>query len=179
MTAKNFGMTPNFDKHAFLMHGLFGKSMGFSLGIDALADKLTREGIRTSIYEYTNYAKVAKDIELAAYKGCKIILGGHSLGANWSTRIAAAQLSNIPIPLLVSIDPTVTTIFERVKPIGNNVGIALNWYNTTASLCGHARLTHIDGYHGKLVNTGIALDHVAMDDDKDIHDTVLRYAREL
>ena len=80
------GAAPREGVRVFLMRGIFD----VSTGLDDLAAKLRRRGISASVTSHTAASQVASDA-LHAYEsrpGTKIVLIGHSLGANASIHVA-------------------------------------------------------------------------------------------
>src|SRR5258708_33275352 len=91
--------------HAYLMRGIFN----VSVGLDALAGKLSRRGIAASVYGNDDDAAVAAEA-IQAYRSGQvrsIALIGHSLGAGALVSVAPRlNAAAVPAARLVSLDPT-------------------------------------------------------------------------
>src|SRR6202023_122089 len=90
--------------HVYLLRGIFN----VSVGLDALAGKLARQGVAATVYGHDESSTVAT-LAAQQYQGGTarpIILIAHSLGAAAAVTIAR-QLngSGIPVALLVLLDP--------------------------------------------------------------------------
>jgi hypothetical protein len=114
--------------HVYLLRGVLNI---FSLGMDQIAYKLERQGIRASVSNYLLWSSVA-DEAAAAYKSGRvrtIILVGHSSGATALPDVVE-RLSRhgVPVKLAIGLDSVFhTTLSGRVGRyinfyIGNGVG---------------------------------------------------------
>ncbi len=98
---------------AYLFKGLFGNV--FSAGLEDLADLLETNGIEAKVFSHGDRRTVEKEIKSRHQQGTlgKLVLIGHSLGANSALRISNALVGeNITVEYLATLDPTIT------KPIG-------------------------------------------------------------
>ena len=117
---------PHRPGHVYLMRGLFNV---FSLGMDELAAKLERVGVKAEAVSYTSWSSLGDSIT-AQYRAGNhepIILMGHSYGAD--TTISLARKLNdyrIPVALIVNFDPTAP------GPVPPNVRRIINFYVPTA-----------------------------------------------
>src|SRR5690606_20594814 len=102
---------------AFLIYGLVGGpfpyGLGYSLGLDVLRDKLRGAGIAASthvegvILPHTNVPSLAAQALDAARAGQRIMLLGHSMGADAAVKIAARLGQQcLGVDLLIGFDPT-------------------------------------------------------------------------
>src|SRR3974377_353469 len=90
--------------HVYLLRGIFN----VSVGLDALAVKLSQVGIAATVYGHDEEGTVATEAlqQFQAGRMRPIILIGHSLGAGAALRIARRLgTSGIPVALLVLLDP--------------------------------------------------------------------------
>lgn len=111
--------------HVYLMRGLFNV---FSLGMDELATKLQRAGVKAEAVSYTSWSSLADRITADFRAGNRepIILMGHSYGADTTISLARKLNENrIPVALIVNFDPTAP---DRVPP---NVHRVINFYVPT------------------------------------------------
>ncbi|GAB1716116.1 MAG: hypothetical protein NTAFB05_11580 [Nitrobacter sp.] len=112
--------------HVYLMRGLFNI---FSLGMDELAAKLEKVGVRAEAVSYTSWSSLADSIT-AQYRAGNhepIILMGHSYGADTTISLARKLNDNgIPVALIVNFDPTAP------GPVPPNVRRIINFYVPTA-----------------------------------------------
>jgi pimeloyl-ACP methyl ester carboxylesterase len=117
---------PHRPGHVYLMRGLFNI---FSLGMDELAAKLQRVGVKADAVSYTSWSSLADSIT-AQYRAGNhepIILMGHSYGADTTISLARKLNDNrIPVALIVNFDPTAPGL---VPP---NVHRIINFYVPTA-----------------------------------------------
>lgn len=117
---------PHRPGHVYLMRGLFNV---FSLGMDELAAKLEKVGVRAEAVSYTSWSSLADSITAQYRAGNRepIILMGHSYGADTTISLARKLNDNrIPVALIVNFDPTAP---DRVPP---NVRRIINFYVPTA-----------------------------------------------
>jgi hypothetical protein len=93
--------------HVYLVRGLLNV---FSLGLDAIADKLHRHGIQATVHNHLEWPILAADAVDACKSGreSQIVLVGHSLGASSVVDMANTMGQNgVQASLVVSIDPVV------------------------------------------------------------------------
>src|SRR4051812_47476754 len=110
------------DTKVYLLRGLLNI---FSLGMDALADKLNAMGIKAEVFNHDSWPSVASKIAADYKSGQKgaVVLIGHSLGADVLFSLAEKLDSeDIPVRLVVPFDPT--SSYEVPK----NVDYLLNLY---------------------------------------------------
>lgn len=170
---------------AFLIYGLIGGPFpygwGYSLGLDALRDKLRAIGIDASTHvegvliPYTNVPFLAAKAREAAQAGNRIVLIGHSMGADAAAKIAcrlAAQ--NIPVELLVGLDPTKFGC-PAVPP---NVKRALCFFQKEEML-GRGNFYPDGSFKGQLSNERVLVGHKEMDDSTEVRERILAEARKL
>ena len=110
--------------HAYLIRGLIGL---FSYGIDRMTDKVNAAGVKADVFQEDQTDILGKTI-VAKYKAAgtnhePIVLIGHSLGADDAIKISKMlQKENIPVDMLITIDPT------RPPQVPGNVKICYNYY---------------------------------------------------
>jgi hypothetical protein len=94
---------------AYLFRGALGPI--FSRGIDRLTKRIEQAGIPASVNEFTICRRVAsKAIEEYRREPAPIILIGHSMGGYCALKFAEMlQRENIPVSLVVTIDPAHVT----------------------------------------------------------------------
>src|ERR1700724_262349 len=92
--------------HGYLLRGLMNI---FSLGMDSLAEELSKRGVYATVSNHSEWQSLA-DQAASNYKVRKedpIILIGHSLGADAVMQMAAyLNRKNIPVALVVPFDGT-------------------------------------------------------------------------
>lgn len=101
----------------------------FSKEMDNLAAKIEAEGLPVAVYNYTGYARPAKEA-IKRYRDqaakTRIIAIGHSAGGDSAIRFALAlKKANVPVDLIIALDPT--RIANRVP---SNVGRFINIYSS-------------------------------------------------
>ncbi|MEH6950757.1 hypothetical protein V4R08_05330 [Nitrobacter sp. NHB1] len=117
---------PHRPGHVYLMRGLFNV---FSLGMDELAAKLEKVGVKAEAMPYTSWSSLADSITAKYRAGNRepIILMGHSFGADTTISLARKlNESRIPVALIVNFDPT------SPGPVPRNVRRIINFYVPTA-----------------------------------------------
>lgn len=150
----------------YLLRGIFN----VSVGLDALAAKLSRRGIRTAVYGHGEAALVAEQA-IRDYRSGRvrtIILVGHSLGAGAATLIAERlQEQSIPVALIVSLDPV------SALPVPGNVRRAVNFYLPASG----SALAAGPGFRGALRNIDMqgvnGMDHMTIQSMESMHRRVL------
>jgi hypothetical protein len=156
------------DTRVYLLRGLLNI---FSLGMDALSDKLNAMGITSEVFNHDSWPQVASriiDDQKAGRQGA-VVLIGHSLGAdvlfNLTERL---ERDNIPVRLVVPFDPT--SSYEVTK----NVDHLLNFYQLNGF---GRRVGAPKGYKGELVNMDLSGDqsfgHGSIDKSERLHTLVI------
>jgi len=157
---------PDHGAKVYLLRGFMNV---FSLGLDELAAKIEKRGIRAEVYNHTSWSRLANEIA-ADYRSGKVrpvILVGHSLGASAIVDLAGA-LGNagVPVALAVSLDAI------SAPSVNGRVGTFLNLYVNGRTL------SKGPNFHGKLVNTDLTKDssvgHLTIDKVDVVHAMVLR-----
>jgi len=113
---------PSAAVHVYLVRGLLNV---FSLGLDAMAEKLRQHGIKATLHNHMEYLALADEATQACKSGreSEIILVGHSLGASAVVEMANRMgESGVETNLVVSIDPVVKVIANA------HVGRLINYY---------------------------------------------------
>jgi predicted alpha/beta hydrolase family esterase len=142
--------------HVYLLRGLFNV---FSLGMDTLAEELSKRGVETSVDNYADWATLA-DRAAAKYKAGTegpIILIGHSLGADAVIDMAAyLGRKDVPVALVIPFDGTHTLVAPA------NVARLVN---LTQRNYAYARPG--PGFKGSLANVDVSsdanIDHINID----------------
>lgn len=172
---------------AFLIYGLIGGpfpyGLGYSLGLDPLREKLRALGIDASTHvegvliPHTNVRNLAAQAENAARGGARLILLGHSMGADAAVKIACRlQEQNLAVDLLVGFDPTKFAC--PAVPV--NVKRALCFYQQElGDFLGRGRFHAVREFAGECVNELVPFRHKKMDDATELHARVLEEARKL
>jgi hypothetical protein len=152
--------------HAYLMRGIFN----VSVGLDALAGKLSRRGISASVHGNDDDAAVAAEA-IQAYRSGQIrsiVLIGHSLGAGAVVSVARQlNTAGVSVALLVSLDPVSS---GAVPP---NVRRAVNYYISGSGVPVGADA----GFRGNLQNQDLsgvpAMDHMAIQATDAMHNRII------
>ena len=105
--------------HVYLLRGLMNI---FSLGMDSLAEELSKRGVYATVSNHSEWQSLA-DQAASNYKAGKedpIILIGHSLGADAVMEMAAyLNRKGIPVALVVPFDGTGSFLDSReCWPVG-------------------------------------------------------------
>ena len=111
----------------YLIRGIFTP---VCLGVDKLTRQLKASGLKASVHSYVQAGDIATRIESKQAGNTErepLVIVGYSTGGNTAISLAKRLArSNIPVDLLVTIDPLPTTS-ARVPP---NVQRCLNYYQT-------------------------------------------------
>jgi hypothetical protein len=156
--------------HAYLLRGIFN----VSVGLDALAGKLARQGVAATVYGHDESSTVAT-LAAQQYQGGTarpIILIGHSLGAGAAVAIARQlNSSGIPVALLVLLDPVSS---EAVPP---NVARAVNLYVSGGQ---GTQVGAAPGFRGSLNHMDFrnaGMDHMSIQASDSVHRQIIGYVR--
>jgi len=172
---------------AFLIYGLIGGpfpyGLGYSLGLDLLRDKLRADGIDASAHvegvllPHTNVRSLSRQAEEAVRASQKLLLLGHSMGADAAVKIATRLAEkNLAVDLLIGFDPTKFAC-PYVPP---NVKRALCFYQKEfGDWLGRGLFHPAPGFAGECVNERVPFRHKKMDDAAELHERVLAEAKKL
>jgi len=141
----------------------------FSLGMDTLAEELSRRGVYATVHNHTEWQSLA-DQAAANYRAGKegpIILIGHSLGADAVMEMAAyLGRKGIPVALVVPFDGTQS--FAASENVGRVVNLTQREY---------AYMRRGPGFHGSLANVDVSsdpnIDHINIDKSPRLHARVI------
>ena len=148
--------------HVYLLRGLMNI---FSLGMDSLAEELSKRGVYATVSNHSEWQSLA-DQAASRYKAGKedpIILIGHSLGADAVMQMAAyLNRKNIPVALVVPFDSTGS--FSTPANVGRLVNLTQRKY---------AYMRPGSGFHGSLANVDVSgdpgIDHINIDKSPRLH----------
>jgi hypothetical protein len=166
----------------YAMYGLIGGPFPYGLyysgGLDVLAGKIRALGSHVEMlptFGFSEWKKIARDI-LQQPEETRIVILGHSMGANQTTA-AAAALGSRSVDLIAAFDPTV---WYPSADLGANVRRAI-WFHGTNFLSpvGHGRLKAGSGFAGKIEKIDVDNRHETIDDNVKLHAVVLDAVRSL
>lgn len=152
--------------HVYLLRGLLNV---FSLGMDDLAEKLTRRGVYATVHNHAEWQSLSDQIA-AQYKAgnrSAVVLVGHSLGAD-AVMLMGAYLGErgVPVSLIVPFDGTASF------PATRNVRAVMNLTQRD-----YARMTRGPGFGGNLQNIDVSSDqsigHISIDKSARLHAMVV------
>jgi thioesterase domain-containing protein len=159
----------------YLLRGLIGDV--FSLGMDELAEKIERRGVRASVHGVSAVVTLADSI-VAEYRAnpratAPIVLVGHSTGGDAIIAIAhKLKAADVPVAIAFGFDPT--PVAARVP---GNVDLFINLYQGTNLIGGGTAKPDRD-FRGRLVNVDLRerreIVHITLDKSDAIHDLVVR-----
>jgi hypothetical protein len=152
--------------HVYLLRGLMNI---FSLGMDTLAEELTRHGVYATVYNHTQWQALA-DQAAARYKAGQegpIIIIGHSLGADAVMEMSAyLGQKGVPVALAVPFDGT------QSFAASSNIQRVLNLTQRD-----YAYMRRGPGFKGTLVNLDVSsdpsIDHLNIDKSPRLHARVI------
>lgn len=134
----------------YLMRGLANV---FSRGIDTMADNMRERGMDASNFSYTHWIPIAQDIVSRQRRGrvsSPVVIVGHSLGANESTKFANFLAERgVKVDLVVSFDPV------EAGYVGRNIGEVINYYLPKAE---DNRIVAKPGFTGTIRNIDVTGD---------------------
>jgi pimeloyl-ACP methyl ester carboxylesterase len=156
--------------HVYLLRGIFN----VSVGLDELADKLSRIGIAASVYGHAEDDSVAAEA-IRDYKSGKvrsIILIGHSLGAGAVLQVARdLNEAKIPVTLLIALDPV------AANSVPANVRRAINYYVSGTGVA----VDSDPGFRGELKNIDVGgepgMGHMAVQAMESMHKRMINDVR--
>jgi len=172
---------------AFLIYGLVGGpfpyGVGYSLGLNVLRDKLNAAGVEATshvegvLIPLANVRSLSAQAASAAAEGQKLLLLGHSLGADAAVRIARRLADEeCAVDLLIGFDPTRFTC-PGVPP---NVRRALCFYQSElGDYLGRGRFAPEKEFSGECINERVPYRHKKMDDAPELHERVVAEAKKL
>ena len=156
----------------FAIRGFAGDM--FSRGMSKLCEELQAlPQVTCTVGDFFSENQIEREASIAVMAGQKLVLVGHSLGANAALQIAAAMPGSVP--LLVTIDPN---WFPTPAAVPSNVSIALNYYQNF-DMFGHAALTAVPGYRGELLQFVRREPHHLIDQSPEIHAEIVTRIRSI
>jgi len=151
--------------HVYLLRGLLNI---FSLGMDDLAQKIERRGIRASVHNHSEWESLSEQIAQKYKAGNKgaIILVGHSLGAD-AVMFMGEYLGKkgVPVALIVPFDGTGSFAAS------SNVQRVMNLTQRD-----YAYMKRGNGFRGELANidvSGQGYGHIDIDKSDRLHNMVI------
>jgi hypothetical protein len=161
-TAQSTAGTAQARAHVYLLRGLMNI---FSLGMDSLADELSKRGVHTTVSNHSEWQSLA-DQAVSNYKAGKedlIMLIGHSLGADAVMQMAAyLNRKKNPVALVMPFDGTGS--FSTPANVGRLVNLTQRKY---------AYMRPGPGFHGSLANVDVSsdpsIDHINIDKSPRLH----------
>ena len=148
--------------HVYLLRGLMNI---FSLGMDGLAEELSKRGVYATVSNHSEWQSLADQAasNYKAHKDDPIILIGHSLGADAVMQMAAyLNRKNIPVALVIPFDGTGS--FSTPANVGRLVNLTQRKY---------AYMRPGPGFHGSLANVDVSgdpeIDHINIDKSPRLH----------
>ena len=161
-TAQSGAGTAQARAHVYLLRGLMNI---FSLGMDSLAEELSKRGVYATVSNHSEWQSLA-DQAASNYKAGKedpIVLIGHSLGADAVMEMAAyLNRKGIPVALVVPFDGTRS--FLTPANVGRLVNLTQRKY---------AYMRPGPGFHGSLANVDVSsdpnIDHINIDKSPRLH----------
>jgi hypothetical protein len=159
----------------YLLRGLIGDI--YSLGMDELAEKIERRGIKTSVHGVSAVAYLAnsiiRDYRADPARMSPIVLVGHSTGGDAIVSIAERlKAADIPVALAIGFDPT-----RIANGVPSNVDLFINLYQGTNIIGGGAIHPAAD-FRGRLINVDLRqrreIIHITLDKNDAIHELIVR-----
>lgn len=155
-----------------LIGGPFPYGLYYSRGLDVLGEKLKNCELDIDVlptFGWNEWKKIVRDINHLT-SDVKVVIYGHSMGANLTTRIAHA-LKDRPISLIAAFDPT---IWYPSYAVGANVS-SLIWFHgiSRLSIAGHGQIRLKEDFEGTYKKINVPQRHEIIDDNAALHEIVL------
>jgi hypothetical protein len=152
--------------HVYLLRGLLNI---FSLGMDDLAEKLTRRGVYATVHNHAEWESLSNEIARNYKAGNRsaVVLVGHSLGAD-AVMMMGSYLDKlgVPVSLIVPFDGTAS--YAATKNVARVMNLTQRDY---------ARMTRGPGFRGELQNIDVSsdtsIDHISIDKSARLHNMVI------
>lgn len=158
--------TPKNYTQVYLLRGLLNV---FSLGMDDLAQKLEKRGVRTSVHNHAEWQSLADEITARYRAGNRapVVLIGHSLGADAVMHMGDyLGQQKVPVALIVPFDGTGS--FEASANVRRVMNVTQRDY---------AHMRKGPGFRGELVNvdvSGQGYGHTDIDKAERLHNMVIK-----
>jgi predicted alpha/beta-hydrolase family hydrolase len=156
---------------AYLFRGALGPI--FSRGMDRLTDRIQHAGFTANVYEFTICRLIAETV-IREYREAPapIILIGHSMGGYCTLKLAEIlQAENIPVSLVVTIDPAHVT-----PSVPLNVERYINIF-LSKSVLGGGDVVPEPGYQGHYASYDLSdhdeVSHINIDKMDSVHEQLL------
>jgi hypothetical protein len=155
----------------YLFRGALGPF--FSRGMDRMTDRLEKAGVTANVYEFTICRLIAeKAIREYRQEPAPITLIGHSMGGLCAVKLAEIlQDENIPVSLIVSIDPAHAT-----DDVPLNVERFINIF-LSKSVLGGGDVKAVKGFQGHYASFDLSqhdeVSHINIEKMDTIHQQVL------
>jgi LysM repeat protein len=141
----------------------------FSTGMDRLAERFVRAGIKANVYEFT-LCRLVAEFAIRAYREspAPIVLIGHSMGGLCALKFSETlEAENIPVSLVVTIDPA-----HASPKVPLNVERFINVFLST-SVLGGGDIVAVPGYRGHYASFDLKdhdeVSHINIDKMTDLH----------
>jgi hypothetical protein len=165
----------------FLFRGIAG--LIFSRGMDQLAEELNQVGVTASVHGFVACSSVA-ETAIRAYRQfpSPITVVGHSAGGSCALKFAEMlQAENIPVSLVITIDPTrFDQIFDYKLPL--NVERYINVYQSDNILGGRNVLPE-RGFRGHYASFDLTdhkeINHINIDKIESVHEQLVAKIRQI
>jgi LysM repeat protein len=156
---------------AYLFRGALGPI--FSRGMDRLTERIQHAGFTANVYEFT-ICRLIAETAIREYREAPapIILIGHSMGGYCSLKFAEVlQAENIPVSLIVTIDPAHVT-----PSVPLNVERYINIF-LSKSVLGGGDVVPEPGYQGHYASFDLSehdeVSHINIDKMDSVHEQLL------
>jgi hypothetical protein len=161
--------------HVYLLRGFMDV---FSTGMNDLATKMNRRGIRATVHNHSEFQNLANAIGERHRQGIRenVVIIGHSLGANDAFRMAE-RLNDfkITVPLIIAYDPTAT------MSAGSNISRVVNFYSSTNGW--GVAIARGPGFRGSLSNIDLSrrgeVGHTDIDKSPALHSQSINYVQSI
>jgi hypothetical protein len=156
------------DAHVYLIRGVLNV---FSLGMDQIAARLQRQGIRATVHNHIFWASLANEAAAEHRRGRvrTIILVGHSSGATvLPDMVARLSRLGVPVALAIGLD----SVFQT--SLSGSVGRYVNFYIANGA---GTRVEKTSRFQGALENVDVqnlpGVGHITIDKNETIQQKVI------
>jgi hypothetical protein len=164
-------------ERVYLFRGALGPI--FSRGMDSLQEQIERAGVTANVYEFTICDLIIKRaIEQYRQDPVPIVLIGHSMGGRCGLMFAEAlEAENIPVSLLVTIDPA-----HMSPSVPLNVERFINIF-LSKDVLGGGDIKPRQGFQGHYASVDLAqrdeVSHISIDKLDTVHQQLMTKIMEL
>jgi pimeloyl-ACP methyl ester carboxylesterase len=156
----------------FAIRGLAG--VVFSRGLNRLCEELASfPQVACTVRDFYEEADVTREASDAIAERQRLVLVGHSFGAQAALRIAAAMKGSVS--LIVTIDPN---WFPAPPRVPKNAEVVINYYQDV-DVIGRGTLQPSPAFHGRFYQVRRGEPHIMIDGSPEVHAEILSQVKDI